>query len=718
MVNFKKIENKSIFHSDFKPFVKNNKIEFHKNMAIIYGPNGTGKTSLTNVLSSEEGTVIEFEYDNKTLDFGTDTFHIINDQNNRNIIQGKAKDFLLGDNIQREFDLRDFITKERKKIIDSISTELKSEHGISAMSSPLIELISIPEIAELVKDIANNRSKGEKITDEVLIATLVSISVIRPENIDDAKINFLKNDFSKKDSLIKKIENINANPLSSVPRIYEVEENTEAINILNRFQKDQCVVCDTEDINWKALVEQKNNNRAIVIETLSDEVKLLLEKIIELVPTADPFNVKQTLISAISKGDNADIILLLDEVRIYKDIYCQLVLDGLSTLISESELPAKLTEHQKLIAEKREVSDEDMMYVQEIIRNSMGKELDLSRDDSKNLIICLQNQEFLGKERDKLPLSTGEQNFLSLTFEFLKAKNSSCPIVVIDDPISSFDSIYKNKVAYAIIKMLEKKKRIVLTHNLDLLRLLEHQFSGCYKLYLLNNADGGENGFIELKTREQKMLINLEELLSTFRNEIFEHIIEKELFLISMIPFMRGYASIVNKKEIYDKLTHLMHGYKTKKVDISEIYSELFESDGGVLPNSYELSVSDILNKTVDGKQIVNRSQYPLLNKTLQHSFSYLFLRLILEKALVEKFGIDTTANKQLKLGEIIDIAFPNSADETGSRHRMRLMSKKTLINEFNHFEGNLSIFQPAIDITDKALGDERNYIVNFVNNL
>lgn len=46
----------------------------------------------------------------------------------------------------------------------------------------------------------------------------------------------------------------------------------------------------------------------------------------------------------------------------------------------------------------------------------------------------ISNQEFLGKTRDELPLSTGEQNFLSLTFEFLKAKNSECPIVVIDDP--------------------------------------------------------------------------------------------------------------------------------------------------------------------------------------------------------------------------------------------------------------------------------------------
>ena len=51
----------------------------------------------------------------------------------------------------------------------------------------------------------------------------------------------------------------------------------------------------------------------------------------------------------------------------------------------------------------------------------------------------------------------------------MKAKKSDMPVVVIDDPISSFDSIYKNKIVYAIVKILHNKKRIVLTHNTDLI---------------------------------------------------------------------------------------------------------------------------------------------------------------------------------------------------------------------------------------------------------
>ena len=343
----------------------------------------------------------------------------------------------------------------------------------------------------------------------------------------------------------------------------------------------------------------------------------------------------------------------------------------------------------------------------------MNKTLKLNRDHQNHLRIVLNDQEFLGTDREKLPLSTGEQNFLSLTFEFLKAKNSDCPIVVIDDPVSSFDSIYKNKVVYAIAKILHNKKRIILTHNLDLVRLLEGQHKGSFNLYLLNNIEDGDNGFVPLSDLEKGMLISLEKLLKVFREQIPQEVRNKELFLISMIPFMRGYANIINNKNLFEELTEVMHGYKTGKVDIAKAYSELFGRQERYLPGSYHVSVEDILAKTVDGVHLVNEKKFPLLDRTLCHSFKYLFLRLCVEKNLVEKFNIDTRENKQL--GQIIDKAFPNGNDPTQIRYRIRLTSKKTLINEFNHFEGNLSIFQPAIDITDQALGKERTDIMSLI---
>ena len=62
-------------------------------------------------------------------------------------------------------------------------------------------------------------------------------------------------------------------------------------------------------------------------------------------------------------------------------------------------------------------------------------------------------------------------------------------------------------------------------------------------------------------------------------------------------------------------------------------------------------------------------------------------------------------------LNQIIQRAF-RCRDTDPNYERMRefrvfFTSRKTLLNEFNHFEGNMNIFQPAIDITKTALQKE-----------
>ena len=125
----------------------------------------------------------------------------------------------------------------------------------------------------------------------------------------------------------------------------------------------------------------------------------------------------------------------------------------------------------------------------------------------------------LGTERKQMELSTGEQNYISLAFELLYAHHSDKEYIIMDDPISSFDSVYKNKIAFCIIKFLENKKQVILTHNTDLIRLLDVQLNNCFNLYILNNVEDGENGFIPVSEKEKKLLINLHELIALFQNK-------------------------------------------------------------------------------------------------------------------------------------------------------------------------------------------------------
>ena len=599
---FKKIESGDIFTRDFSPLVRNNEIIFptSEEIVVVYGPNGTGKTSLIKVLGDAKGTKVEFSLDGTDYQAGTEVFHIINDQNNRNIISGETRDFFLGDNIRHEFELQDQVATDRNTVISAILSLIKNTFGISAGNSPLIELLSKAELAAFIKDCANSRSKGNRYTTDALVALLTSLEHHDIPEYAPEKLAFVQSDWVNKKSIIKQLEKLTGVEITPNAHVHEIEENTEAIAILSRFHKDKCIVCDNENIDWEELLAAKTAHRQATLDALEDKIKEAIEQTIPLVPTSDPFNIKACLLDAIASGNTQVITDLSRELTAYKKLYGKLVENGIVEIVNGSELIAHHTEYQRIISERPDIADEDYLYIQEIISNSMSKPLTIERDENSRLRIYLSNQEFLGKAREELPLSTGEQNFLSLTFEFLKAKNSECPIVVIDDPVSSFDSIYKNKVVYAIVKMLHHKKRIVLTHNTDLIRLLDGQYRRCFKLYLLNNTDGELNGFIPLKNNEQDMLISLEKLLTAFKESVPRHVLNSELFLISMIPFMRGYANIICNRPLFESLTQVMHGYKTEKVDVARAYSELFGAHPEYLPDSYEVSVADILGKTVD----------------------------------------------------------------------------------------------------------------------
>lgn len=718
-VVFNKVENGLIFTSDYRTFVRNNTISFsNAGIAVVYGPNGTGKTSLAKVFDGTEGTAMSCEYNSVVYENGKDLFHVINDQNNRNIISGSTKDFLLGDNIRKEFELQQFTSEKYQEILIKVISQLKDTFKISTVSNPLIPNIQNTQLSGIVKDLANKSSKGSKTAIKNFLEVISSLpNEELPAICSNEKFTYFVNEYSDKKSILHKVLTITEPDITKVHNAQEIEENSVAIDILTQFShRTKCIVCDADGIDSEKLKEEKTQHRQLVIDSLTKQLRTFIKDIVALPSLNDPYSIRENVLRALEEGNFVYIKTVQEDIKQYVGFFNIKLNSSLKSDSDIRELNDKYVEYEKIISEKPDITEEDFIYIEEILSNSMDKKIAVTRDSNKNLKILLEEKEFLGLDREKLPLSTGEQNFLSLCFEFLKAKNSKNQIIVLDDPISSFDSIYKNKVVFALVKMLESKPRIVLTHNLDLLRLLESQYKHSFNLYLLNNTEGEDNGFIPLSNNEQNMLINLKELLNTFRHKIFNDINSSELYLISMIPFMRGYATIIDDKNLIEQLTQLMHGYKTASVDIAKIYFQLFGNDGSKkLPNSLKVNVSDILSKTVDGISIVNPVKYPLLNKTLKHSFVYLFLRLLVEKTLVEKYTIDT--NRYDQLGSIISQAFPGN-DVDSIRKRVRLTSKKTLINEFNHFEGNLSIFQPAIDITEKALGTEKTDILTFIDTI
>lgn len=724
-IEFNKIENKHIFAPEYENFVENNTIEFSaQNIAVVYGPNGTGKTSLIRAILGEKDTSIKYQFNNTKYSDGSQ-FFVIQDQNNRNIIQGKVEDFLLGDKIKQETELYEQIQNEYSQICKESTEILRDKYKITTTKDKIIGWIDtqLEGFSSLVKDLVNRQSKGSKFGVDNYIRVLEEYKTKHAQGYEEDKFYFIINDFGSKDSVIEKIEMLKLDEIICNPRVRKVEENEDALSILNKFKnRSQCIVCDTDNIDSEALIEKKTKSRDDILSKLDDQMRGIVEEINRRLQVDDPFLMKESIFNAIETNNIESVKSLNTAIKAYKEIICSNIIADFVEIYKNSQIKDRYDKYTKLINEKIEISEEDVLFIQSIINYSMNKKLHIERGDDKNIKITLDNSEFIGRDRNTLPLSTGEQNFLSLTFEFLKAKKSLKPIVILDDPISSFDSIYKNKIVYAVVKILASKKRIILTHNTDLLRLLDGQYKNCYNLYLFNNTEGGVNGFIRLNKQESRMTIDITELLDFLRGKSFhgkhndiDSVKDKYLFQLALIPFMRGYASFIDDTYCKQNLTSLMHGYKTEEVDISDIYNKLF---GNKNFESTIISVNDILKIKIDSKaEIVDKEKYPILNHTLIHTLTYLYLRLTVEKGLIDKYGIDIDPSSPLQLGVIIDKAFPEKNANTIQK-RVELTTKKTLLNEFNHFEGNMNLFQPAIDITDTMLEKEREEIIQFLNNL
>lgn len=407
---FNKIKKDDIFVLDYHVFTKNNKINFSKEgIAVVYGPNGTGKTSLVRALSGEKGTEINYTLNGQ--EYSDDSqFYIINDQNNRNIIGGSAKDFLLGDDIRREFELQEYIDKEYSRLCNDSIAMLKGTYGISSSSSKAITCFEeFPDLQKIIKDFMNSKSKGSKTDVIVYIKEIQNVLDCRVSEFDEEKLAYIVKELSEKTPLIDEIEAIDTSKLANNVHIKEVEENTEAIKILSHFgYKNQCVVCDTEDIDVKNLLDKKKKNCESIIKSLDAKTKKIVEKIIARVEDADPFDIKQVMLDAIESGNLDEVLKLKESLKYYKKILAQNAIRDLSKIFLESDLKEKNEEYQKMISKKPEISEEDFLYIEQIISNSMNKEIQIIRDAKKNIKIVLNEKDFLGIERDSLPLSTGE----------------------------------------------------------------------------------------------------------------------------------------------------------------------------------------------------------------------------------------------------------------------------------------------------------------------
>lgn len=721
---FKKLKVDNRFANSFENWTKNNVISFSNDGFIdIYAPNGVGKSSLARALNNENKSEYEYEYNGKqyTEKSKESPVLVIDDFFFRNIAtrdNEKLSDYILGSQIAKELKLKEKIETSTKKVKDDIISYLKKEYNIKSKDSCLCGYIKNDSLKKFINALSNAQDKGKNYSADNLTKLTSEFVLNENKKIDSNKFNYIKDNIGGKESIIKSIIDFDTNNIKLIHGFSKLDINNDAINILNKHNGITKCIFEDKHVLPDDIKEQLENNKNLIIKQLDENQKKIINAIFEL--GDNPFNIKDTFNNSFELGDSTKVEELITEM---KEIILQIeneIIKKYIQLVKDTELEKDYSEYNKIIEKKIELSEDDEMLLKDIVENCINKKVKLTRDDNKNIIFTIEDNNFIGKSRQELPLSTGEQNFISLYFDLLSAKNSDKEIIIIDDPISSFDSIYKNKIVYSIIKVLaNKKKVIILTHNINTIKLMHHQYKNCFNLYLLNNEKDGDNGFIQINKKEQSsetlqdmdFMLEIKNVISFLKSqEINTDLKDKEQFLLSLIPFMRSYSNLLLSDDLYKKLCKLMHGYENDKVDINEIFKKLFDVD--LLQSQYEINVEDILQIDIKD-EIINKTKYPILNRTLYHNLNYLKLRLLVEHTL---YNTDTNKmdwTKYPTLHNIIEKYLKNNIDL-----KNKLLSKKTLLNEFNHFEYDMCLFMPSLDISDNKLKEERDNIISICNDI
>ena len=721
---FKKLKVDNRFAKSFENWTKNNVISFSNDGFIdIYAPNGVGKSSLARALNNENKSEYEYEYNGKqyTEKSKESPVLVIDDFFFRNIAtrdNEKLSDYILGSQIAKELKLKEKIETSTKKVKDDIISYLKKEYNIKSKDSCLCGYIKNDSLKKFINALSNAQDKGKNYSADNLTKLTSEFVLNENKKIDSNKFNYIKDNIGGKESIIKSIIDFDTNNIKLIHGFSKLDINNDAINILNKHNGITKCIFEDKHVLPDDIKEQLENNKNLIIKQLDENQKKIINAIFEL--GDNPFNIKDTFNNSFELGDSTKVEELITEM---KEIILQIeneIIKKYIQLVKDTELEKDYSEYNKIIEKKIELSEDDEMLLKDIVENCINKKVKLTRDDNKNIIFTIEDNNFIGKSRQELPLSTGEQNFISLYFDLLSAKNSDKEIIIIDDPISSFDSIYKNKIVYSIIKVLaNKKKVIILTHNINTIKLMHHQYKNCFNLYLLNNEKDGDNGFIQINKKEQSsetlqdmdFMLEIKNVISFLKSqEINTDLKDKEQFLLSLIPFMRSYSNLLLSDDLYKKLCKLMHGYENDKVDINEIFKKLFDVD--LLQSQYEINVEDILQIDIKD-EIINKTKYPILNRTLYHNLNYLKLRLLVEHTL---YNTDTNKmdwTKYPTLHNIIEKYLKNNIDL-----KNKLLSKKTLLNEFNHFEYDMCLFMPSLDISDNKLKEERDNIISICDDI
>ena len=315
------------------------------------------------------------------------------------------------------------------------------------------------------------------------------------------------------------------------------------------------------------------------------EVTYLKEKIYNIT-TFDSYKVGKSDISNLS-NILLDLKISTDDLEYFNNETLIKSIDIINSSISE--MIGKITDLQKEIGKMNSLVISKMSSCKKEINSFLklagfSYEFDIVKDgDEKNSITVLK---YVNSDDEKIQvsdiekhLSWGEKNAFALVLFMYYALSKNPNLIILDDPISSFDGNKK----YAIINRLFSNKGDYEDsfYNKTVL-MLTHDFEPIID-FGINHKPTKENNMWYLKNNNgiiQEQKINVpSDVLSTIKF-YYNESINEDNNIISRICFLRKYLEHISTKKnseenAYNILSSIIHGDNLRKKIDDEQYEDL-----------------------------------------------------------------------------------------------------------------------------------------------
>lgn len=599
-------------------------IELNQKSKIIFGYNGIGKSSIYKYLKNKYN---EYDY----LDY---------EDTKESFLKNK-KEVVIGARIQT-------ITKLKNEI-----EQLKQNNDVEGI---------------LKKYDYNSQAKAKKVSNE--LANIQKTKGIEQITLEKTKLDYVSNilyeeikkDFFDNYKAIKEIANIK-DEMELLKNVYMDQAYQALINSIDDHETT-CPACNTKGIhNLKEIFNQKKKIYEECNKSLFGNFKFSnniekekqIEKLIKLAKDFDGKEIAELIICDVNNERRSNIIENLKQIEEKnKEIEkMQEKLQKYYTNIKKEEKDIKLYFENRFDIEKLEF------------------------DDNENKIIVTF-------KRNVDTYSEGEIHLIILLFKLYEFKINDSDILIIDDPLTSYDLINQYKTLFEIVNTASAEKKILIfTHNIEMINIINSQDSGTFryqyiekylnKLYL-KDIDMNATGSI----------LSLNNLLDLDSEKYLKLLIEREK----------------EENDEYHKVFHYDNSYILQDSEFNGLTNEYFV-------NLIENFSPDDINNMTFSQNTFNKIIYMCA------------IRVWIEKKFYEAIKEDKETLRKItgkQFSEKVNVLLPRNSNsllihEYPNVTRTFLMSKKVMLNQNEHYQSQIIPFNYALNISLDELVNEINEI-------